>query len=453
MSMTSRPRRRPRPALPALGCAGLLALSAGLVGCSDEDPLEQAVTDASVTLRTLGGGDSDGAEAAYAKAIASLSVVSSTTGDPSLDAAAGVTRAMAHLGQGTARSADAAELARRFRAQATELRGLLRDWSGLNSRAEAADAFDPSQQIATLRSEAQEHRVAIEALQEQLGALGGQMDALNRRIESLLTQASATRAEASAMRLEAATLSATEAAERAVQIRGLTRAADENEREGLQLQAQADMLQPELDDVEAFIGQRQRQIEVVADAIRSLTARSDAARTDAADLREKAAEIAVSIRSTADGFTGFINEEVMPVFDDAQGMVARAATEARSGSGAAADLTRGIANRRLGELAAWRARAHTNVARVFGDLASVTPPLPDARAYAEASAEHESAAAEQRAEAADRYGQAASAFRGLRLSGESREAVNRMVESLESLDARVAEPEGEGASNNSDETP
>ncbi len=422
------------------GLCGLAVCAAGS-GCSEETPLERAVAQSDVDLRTFGD---RGAQSTYLSVLAQLQGAGG--GSESAEMAAAVRKAIAQLGTGTGQIGEASRLARGFTSFSTELRAAISAWSDQSARAEAADSFDPSPQIAELREQARTRDGEIRDLQSQRGELAERMASLEGRVETLLGRAQQTRAEAGEMRLRSAQVSAQRAAEMAVAIRELTREADGLEREALGLQGQAEMLQPRLDELAALIDQREQQNAVIAEAIDALTARAATERSRANEYRESAAEIAMTIRARAEEARAYFDDEVTPAFEAAAGTLGRASSEARraANESSAARLTQGMAERRLGELALMRARAHDDAARLFAGLASAQPALPDQRAFGEAAGRYESAAAEQRALASEKFRAAVGVLRGLRVTGEAREALNQMTESLESLVAE-AEP-AEGAS-------
>jgi hypothetical protein len=209
------------------GLSGLAVCAVG-VGCSEETPLEKAVAQSDVDLRSFGEG---GADATYLSVVSQLQAAGG--GAESVELAASVRKAIAQLGTGTGQVGEASRLARGFRPLATELRSALTAWSDQSARAQAADAFDPTPQIAELRQQAETREGEIRDLRAERGELAQQMEAVNGRVEALFGQAQEIRGRAGEMRLESARVSAQRAAEMAVEIRELTREADGLEREAL----------------------------------------------------------------------------------------------------------------------------------------------------------------------------------------------------------------------------
>ncbi|MEM7754294.1 MAG: hypothetical protein AAF297_01510 [Planctomycetota bacterium] len=414
---------------------GVVAAAAGLVlpGCRDRDELAQSVADANVVLRA----PQDGADAAYDEVL--RLVPSGGSGTDGVAQEAGVLRSLALIGQGTSQMSEASQLERRFGYRADALRSMLAAWTDLNSQAEAAAAFDPTRQIDELERQGETRAREIEVLRVERAERASTIEALQQRISGLLERASATRADAGEMRVEASRSSAQDAARLAVRIRELTRSADGQEREALRLRAQAEITQPELNELDARLAQRAEQSRVIAQAITDLTARLDSERTRSLEHRERAAETAVEISRLADEALTFLSDEISPMLTEAGELFERAAREARSsGSSAAALLTHSVAEQRLAELLLLQSRGSLKAALLFEALAEVTPPLPGASRFAEAASEARESVDEARASARDRFESAASSAGRVRLSGSARQMASDLSDRL---NAAAAGPE------------
>jgi len=415
--------------------AVLAVLAAG--GCGEQDELDRAVTDAGITLRA----PADGAEAAYAEVL--RAVPSDGQSNSGTGSAASVLRATALLGQGTAAFAEASSLERRMGFEAEAVRVLVRRWTALNDQSDAAAAFDPTQQIRELRAQAQSRQNEIAVLEAERDQLTGVIDALTERVETLLERAAATRASAGELRVQMARMSAQDAAERILQVREFTRAADGFERQALSARAQAEVTQPQLDDVQARIEQRIEQRRVIADAIADLTARSDTQRARAAEFRETAAEVGDRIAEAVAGFRAFETDRFTPKLEEAVGLLERASREARNAGQdfASALLTQSTAEQRLADAAMLDARGARLKAELFDALASVEPPLDDAALYESLATDMAARAAEADTTASERFAAAAAAARRVRAGGNGRQAVQRLADRLES----AANPAGTDA--------
>jgi len=421
--------------------AAIATLSVG--ACTERDAYEQAVLEAGIVLKAPASTDSSNGttDDAYSEV---LNLLPSADGeDESTNRAAAVRRALAMIGLGTSKMADAARLERTLGYRADELRGLLSQWTILNSQADAAASFDPTPQISQLRENARARQNEREELLEDRQVLSDAIDALTSRIQRLFERASATRADAADLRLEAAQLSAREAAVRAVQIRELTRSADELEREALRLQAQAEVKQPELDEVDARLAQKAEEGRVIAEAIDDLTARSDTQRTRAVEYREKAAEIAVKIGEGVGSMQAFQSDDFGAAIDEAIELLGRASRETKAAGAASqtALLTQSVADQRLGEVQLLHSRGLTEVSNVLGALAAVRPALPGSNELQVASDEASSAALEAKRASSDAFGSASSAARRLRLTGEARQTAGDLADLLDAAAGGGAEDE------------
>ncbi len=281
-------------------------------------------------------------------------------------------------------------------------------------------------------------RVAQEMEESRLNREGlvGQVAQLNGRQQEQREQASTIRQQEAALRQQAIRAGAAERAELTEQAYRLARRAAEFERTASDLQAQADVLLPEV-----------RNAEIREQQLQTLAAQLQATRKSIEDERSRRIEDSNTAQRVADDagarveellgqVEAALNERFKPAVDRATSAYGRAiATLRRAKNGLAlAAAQQGLAD-------AHRLRASTleQVASTMNHIASMdsAPTIADrAGGLAAEVAEAIDLAGE---EAAKAYADAASSLRNgaSRVSGDTRTRVNEAVESLEALAASI----------------
>jgi hypothetical protein len=201
------------------------------------------------------------------------------------------------------------------------------------------------------------------------------------------------------------------------------------------LTAQADTLRPGLAEHKAAIDRLTEQRRLLEESIESLTAQLAQSGQTAGELRARAEGIAAEMGTRLQQLEALRIGELTAAFDQAGSALENAAASAQRAAGASrthARLLAGEINQRRAAMIESHAAALDTLRLLLDDALNGSPALPGAalpgiaRAVTEAAALTKTAALEAYATARDDY-QAAGA------SGESADAIDRLVENLNEL--------------------
>lgn len=424
------------------GYAACGSVLLALPGCGDRSEASEATREASLEIDRIAGGGGSGFLNEYT--VEQFAAASKPLGRTGLDgtdsekAAAVILASWAELGIASGEDLEISALEREAARRMAEIRTELRAWEGLQARAAANEAIDPSAEIALLDDERGEIETAIEAAAATKNEVDRNIAGLGSQMEALAEESRTRRAEAAKLELRAAQLSAVEAAELAPGIQEHALAAEKKLLDLARVQARADQLATAATEASLNLAMLNEQKSLNEEARAGILADRDAALANAAELRAQAAEAASQIRTLADGLLAFRSGQDATASVDALHethieRVRSAVAGARQGATAMraeAKIAMGAANVALGDALTRQTYAHGDLAGLFARLAEATPPLPDRAAYEERATESARIAAEASEAARAAFLAAADEYSGTGVRGEASDLINTLVERL-----------------------
>jgi DNA repair exonuclease SbcCD ATPase subunit len=296
-------------------------------------------------------------------------------------------------------------------------------------------------------------RVAQEMEESRLNREGlvGQVAQLNARQQEQREQATTIRQQEAALRQQAIRASAAERAELTEQAYRLARRAAEFERAASDLQAQADVLLPEV-----------RNAEIREQQLNTLGAQLRATRQSIEDERARRLEDSNTAQRVADEAGARVEEllgqieialenEFQPAVSEAISAYERAVGTLRRAKNG---LAMSAAQQGLGDAHRLRSTTLGQVLSTMNHIASMdaAPTMTDLASDLAATLDEAIAQADEAA--AQAYADAASSLRtgAARVSGDTRERVNQAVETLEALAASIRGEETAPVEENIDDT-
>lgn len=421
--------------------ATVLALIAGVAGglgaCDTRSSSDRAIEKASNEIYGLTGGGTVAApdESTKQSMEKVISGVADATSDSSASRAASaqLLTAQAQLALGEAPAANAMALDREVRGGFDRAVGLLSSWSALNAGAHASESFDPSSTIADLTKTIEAKRSEVQEQQAHLGRIRDQVAKLESERQTFLTAADELQAQYAsqmdAIRGQSA-IASSAAVERAQQV---WRNAEKARLDAARLTAQIEVLGPEAQSRQMVAEQTQKQVQDLTAAIEDLRTQRQA-RTQAADQsRDDAQRVAGTLDQAVIDASKRLADEVIPAYDAAIGVFAKAASASGAAEGAApaaGRVTTGAARQSIAELNWMKAQALAYEGRVLGALSKATPALPNASDYANRAKASMDAAKEALAAATQAFSQAQSAFANAPAQGAARERLQQLGELL-----------------------
>ncbi|TVQ61138.1 MAG: hypothetical protein EA378_09840 [Phycisphaerales bacterium] len=402
-----RPRRRAAAAVAIL--AGLATL--GMNGCDAPSGASAALEEASALMAQLSASASTPASREFARDSVYQRIVSTLEpvqgqGTETEQAAARLLLAQARIGLADQPFAEASAAQARVLNRVAIAQGSLSSYVRLGGHAAALERFDPRDTLADLRertSRLDRERQDTIAERDELAA---EIAGLREQAEARNDDARRLRDAVAEVRLRAARQTATEAAEMLAGVRGQTREADRLEMEGADLLAQADLLDPALNELRIEIERIEAQegaLVRAGDRVQATTARGT---EDARTARDEADRVARDLATQIDELLRLHAEEAEPNIEEtvsglerAVSLANQAARELRSGARA----TAAQASQSLAHTHAQAASTLTRVAGFLESAASATPALPQADRYRRTASELRDRARTHReaAEAAD----------------------------------------------------
>jgi len=429
---------------PAVATALFLAAGLSPVACERADPHQHALATGSAKLQANSGGAyaspyesvqkknyQDTIEAA--KPVASLD-------DKSAQAAAGSALVgTAQLGKAQATLDEAALLEQAAVNKASLLRVALDNWVAYSISADTAQGFDPTEIIARIDTERAERDREVQALQSKLQDVERRLADLRTRAKAKFEEADKYALEFSKARESLATLSASEAETRLTSAREERRKGDAIRVEASRLQAQADVTQPEADELKVLIAATQNRVTSLDREKLEISERAQQGRAASAQSRTAAAETAKQIETALAELASARSAGVIAKYDEAIASLRSAATSAKAASSdpsVSGKILVGRTQLALAGALAAKASSLKSYASFLHHFAAATPPLPFA---ASLEAPQKDAADQIRLAAEDAKGAfeaAQSAFSSIQLRGQGAAAIkDRMTQLAEAIGA------------------
>lgn len=414
------------------GCASSLML---LPGCGGESEAQAAVQEAgrSLTAVSLGDGNSIPTDSArvYKETEKQLTSHAGDSGGFAEAAAVGV--AMAKRGQAALASHEAAKAENEALYQARIIRGMINEWLTMSAISQAAEAFDPSEDIADVESIIELRREDIKYYQQQMSEVENEISTHEGKIADLRAKASEQRQQAGALELQIPRVTAREGANLAEQVREFTLRADQFDLEATRIEGIVDQLRPGAREATLNVGKARSQIELLEKAIDELRERARNSQADATVARDNASAALQRIRDAVSAYQSHRDDTVESAHEQALSLIRgaiNASRDARDAVKTVAAINKADAQQMLAEFQMRQATGECEEAMLYQALkeagvpGSWESPMNDANAKAD----------EILAEARQSYLDAAGTLRSTRATGSA-------PERLEQLGGLEPEPE------------
>lgn len=433
--------RRLRVALSRVNRSTLaLCAAAGLAlgGCERDSASKKALENASIQLASLDSGLGNAPDPSLRERV--LNEVTSSLKDASSSSvvayasSANILIAKAQTGLAESPASQAAALEADSLNRIRIIRADLAQWLEAGAMAEAAENYDPTQEIDSLESQVGQIQNAVAGLTRSRADVAGRREGLISESSGLASKAKSLRDEIGQLRLRMTSVSATEGAAITEQIREKSRAADALELQASEIGARADLLIPQIAEIDLNIAGLNNQIESLRAAQTAARQRAADAKTEATEARALAAAAAERIDAGANALIEARDGELARAYESAQrsltsaaGAARKAASDNRTGS----KLAEGVALQQSGDLSWQMAQGLGEHHALLAALAAASPSLPRSGAYDGAAVTAAEAKAEALAKAAETYEQAKNALTSSGAKGEASERLERVGRMLD----------------------
>lgn len=448
MTMTIEPKSRRTNRRRVMLVAALAGMSVAL-GCDDGATPEQITSAQAKLLSVSAGGLSAPTETRRRVYQSVVSELQSSSGD--LEGVAGETAAAlmgeAQAGLAQIEQAEALDPATEVAALLSSARLAASEFANQSAIAAAMRSGDSGADLDRIATEAQRVAQEIEQARMDREGLVAQVAQLNRRQQEQREQSTTIRQQEAGIRQDAIRADADRRAELTEQAYRLSRRAAEFEREASDLQAQADVLLPEVRNAEI----REQQLNTLAAQLNATKTSIEAERArrleDARSAEQVALDADARLTGIFEGLRAALNERFEPASGEAISASERAIGTLRRANNR---LALASAQQGLGDAQRLRATTFGEAASLLEHLANLSPSpsvASEAGALAAEIVEKAEAATEAAAQA---YSDSATSLRSgaSRAQGETRQRVDSAVAALEGLAASlrgedVAAPEAE----------
>ncbi len=417
----------------------ILAGTAGVLGgCDNRSEHVQAIETASQDLVALTGGGTyaapadarkKGLDAAAAKVQGAV-----TDGTDAEKGPASVLTANTQNGLSLSASDEARSLDRDSRNMVTRLNAVLSDWVTRKATAAAAESFDPSAQIAELQASKSQRAQRISTERARLADLESRHAGLTSEAAAKHAAAAAAQAKYVDLMSGVLKLSAVEAAPVVEEANRARREGDTARLAGSRTEAEAAEIAPLISELKLIIAQLENQNKNLDATEAELAARAAAYRAEAAAANAAANVAANDIDATASSLKELHEGALATAFQNAESLLSKAAGNAsKAGQSAPTSGKLAVLNAQsaLADLHWARAMSAANFAATFELLATTTPRLPQAAAYAADAAKAREQQTASLASATAAFEAAKSAASAARIQGPARERLEALGELLE----------------------
>ena len=417
-----------------------IALAISAAGCDEQDSAATTIADANRTLRAMAiaspsptGESSVSSKVQQYKSI--ISSLRSVTSDarPRQTATAWLLIHEAQMGLAEFHAADAADLEGEVLRRITVIRSALAGWISDNAIADARAEYSAAPEIEQIDKKVAERQAQIAAVRAKQEEVASQVSDLRNRAAEISGRAGKERVAIGEIRRQSIGMSAVDATpliEEAVK-RG--RAADALDVQASRLQAEANKIAPQIEELKGEVARLTSQQNLLGEAREQAKRREAMAKQEAADAREHAAlaeadlsQLVTELRDLRSGPLVKATEDALSGFAEAAGSARRAEAVART----RAKIAGGSANQSLGDVSWMRAQGLSAYASILEAVAGASPPPAEADAYSAEADEARQQQAEALAKATEAYEAAARAFDSAGVRGEGRDKLQRAIERI-----------------------
>jgi hypothetical protein len=418
----------------ALSAAALVAFAGG---CGDrESAATKAINNQAREMHALSG-DSPNAsfsevEAGKLNSLNTELASHASSGTPSEKAAASMMIAQSNLTLAEHAMAETAIAVTAMGNAISEVDSYLGAWRKHQAIKEAASSYDPAPQLAEIAKSKAEKDTAAAAETQRKAGLEGELNKLQAKVKQMMDGVAEREAQYAQLVEQAAKLSATDGVPLVTQANGIKREADSLRMAGTKLQAQADVLVPQVKEAQAIISQHENQKKDLEGTEVALAQHLATSRAEAASAGAEAEKVGALITETMARVTK-ANEDMEAGFAKAQGLYGKAVQAGREASkDAGGKALLGDAQLATAYMHWKHAHAQRVYAALLSSLATVQPPLRESATYASKATEAQSAAKASAESAAEFLDQAKSSFDGTRVQGAAKERLEALSKLLES---------------------
>jgi hypothetical protein len=409
---------------------------AGLAGCDRRSASGRGVEESATQLVGVTGGapvapTQAHATEKYTKVAQAASEASKADGLKGEQAAAALLAAHSQLGLGEAPAALAQAGERAARNQIRQIDAALSVWSLKHATAKAADAFDASAQKADIAKSRTAKDAELAIQRERRSTLSKEVEGLRAQAKSKLDAAEAQTAEYRRMMDGIEKVSAREAAPIVESANQKRRAGDGIRLEGLKLEAQADVLVPQVAEIDAIIAQLENQKKDL-DAIEArLVERAADSAKEAQESRQAASAAATDLDALVSALAAMRETDIAPQYQAALSRFSEAtkfASQAAASIPGAGKLAQGEAQLSIAEMQWSRSQGLRSYAELLATLSKIEPALPKASEYGTKAEEARTQEKEALEAAAAALESAQGAFSGARITGPAKERLTEVSE-------------------------
>lgn len=300
--------------------------------------------------------------------------------------------------------------------------------------AQASQSFDPSPQLAEIDASRKDKQGLIEKVRADRAKVEQRVNELRDQAKAKLTASAAKQDDYSRMLGPTTSgMSATAAAPIVEQANRIRREADALRLEGARIEAQADEVSPQLNELQLIVDQYANQLKGLdayeADLKARLTenrAAAEVARKDATDAAARIDQLVTEIADLRDKGVEEAAGTTAKKLNDA----VRSAKQAQDNAAATAKVTTATGQQALGQLAWERTRGHIAYATLLERLAAAKPALPKAGDYRTAAEKARKDAEESLNTAKQAMEDAGNALRTIPISGPTASAIKERLQAL-----------------------
>ncbi|MFI4881415.1 MAG: hypothetical protein ACIAQU_02395 [Phycisphaerales bacterium JB064] len=429
-----------------------VVLAAVLAGCDNEDPGAQAISDASIQLRTISPGSvapvsDEFATKGYRATAGELGPASS--GSAAQQAVAALLSAQVETGLARPALSRLVEIEHEIASKLNRMVSLETARVSAQQTAAALGSYDPAAERRGIDSRTSELQQQLSEAQAKREQLEQRVAALGTQIDDLEGQVGGIRAQESSLRDQALRQDPIEAAQSIEEARETGRRADGLEVRASTLDAERSVLRPQVEAAGVRIDAINAQLAILSEARESVAQQARRSADDASAAQASAREFSAELVTLATEIMALHKDEAQASVSEARQSLEKAASAARRASGGAADgtLAAAGASRILGDVLARRAMSMEQTASAFRGLADRGQGELASRLTAQADELSQQAQGMKR-DAIAAYETAAGNLRRAKAQGATRDALQAAADDLdraiERLGGRVAgsdEPE------------
>lgn len=428
--------------------AMMMVMLAGILpGCSGESDARRAVRKATQDLDNLTAGGSALTSDLNAQ-LAGLKSIRDTLNPAKDSTEPGVTGPANQLLARTLSQMASIELTRAGKhatAASEKLAAASREagqYAASAARAAASEKVDLSAELAKLAQQKTRQQDDLAKVSAELSANQAQQTKLDREAAGLMDQSKALRKQATELQATLANISATEGLAVVKQSAEITRRADAFERQSAEVAARAGEWKGKVDDAQRIKAAAERNIKLIDDTAKSVTARQGQAREVAGEGKVEADKHAAAFAAALDAAEKVREGDLATALASAEKLAREAlAASKKAGSDSAAKLGIATYQQQLGEVLMTKAQQQIVYAGVTTSVAKLKPAVPNGTALADKATKAAEEAKSQLEAARAAYKEAKDIFEGAgsSLPDTSKQTLERLQLQLTTLaDDRAA---------------